>query len=114
MPDLSQGVDRALLAEELKYSCTNVMLSAWTRRSAASSSWAPCSARTVGWPEILDMTPEAYPPAALAHPQAGGRFPGEYCGHAGGKLQLRPAGGLRRRHPPAGPPEPGVRPPGTD
>ncbi len=46
VPDLTQNVEQAVLAEELKLSCS----SAWTPKAAASSSWAPCSAWTAGSP----------------------------------------------------------------
>lgn len=46
VPDMTGGVDGALLERELKLSCTNVMLQcASMTRAARSIFWAPCS----GW-----------------------------------------------------------------
>ena len=85
MPDLSQGVDRALLAEELKYSCTNVMLQCLDREERCIfilGAMFRADSRVAG--EILDMTPEAYRQWLSRIRRRVGDFLGEYCGHAGG------------------------------
>lgn len=85
IPDLTQDVERGLLAEELKLSCTNVMLQCLDPESRCifvlGTMFRPES-RVAG--EILGMTPEAYRQrlSRVRHKVAG--FLSAYCGEYGG------------------------------
>ncbi|MEZ3470429.1 MAG: RNA polymerase sigma factor, partial [Schaedlerella sp.] len=61
VPDLTQNVEKDLLAEELKMSCTNVMLQCLDPESRCIfilGTMFQLDSRIAG--EILEMTPEAY------------------------------------------------------
>ena len=62
VPDLTQGVDASLLAEELKFSCTNVMLQCLDAESRCifilEGTMFKVDSKVAG--EILDITPETY------------------------------------------------------
>lgn len=61
MPDLTQDVEKSILAEELKLSCTNVMLQCLDTESRCIfilGTMFRVDSRIAG--EILGMTPEAY------------------------------------------------------
>ena len=61
VPDLTQGVDASLLAEELKFSCTNVMLQCLDAESRCIfilGTMFKVDSKVAG--EILDITPETY------------------------------------------------------
>ena len=61
VPDLTQNVEKELLAEELKMSCTNVMLQCLDTESRCIfilGTMFQVDSRMAG--EILEMTPEAY------------------------------------------------------
>ena len=61
IPDLTQNVERDILAEELKLSCTNVMLQCLDTESRCIfilGTMFKLDSRIAG--EILEMTPEAY------------------------------------------------------
>lgn len=69
VPDLTQNVERAILAEELKLSCTNVMLNALTRKADAYSYWAPCfkwtaALREIFWEYLRKRTGSGFPESA--------------------------------------------------
>ncbi len=84
MPDLSAGVDRTLLEEELKLSCTNVMLQcldAETRCIYVLGTMFRLDSRLAA--EILDMTPEAYRQRLSRARAKMARFLGQYCGLGG-------------------------------
>lgn len=84
-PDMSGGVDRALLAEELKMSCTNVMLQCLDAEARCifvlGTMFAPDS-RAAG--EILGITPEAYRQKLSRARRKMADFLSEYCGEYGG------------------------------
>lgn len=85
VPDLSQGVDRELLAEELKYSCTNVMLQCLDPEERCVfilGTMFRVDSRMAG--EILDISPEAYRQRLSRARRRVGAFLKEYCGLAGG------------------------------
>ena len=85
LPDLSQDVDRSLLAEELKLSCTNVMLQCLDEESRCIfvlGTMFRVDSRTAG--EILDMTPEAYRQKLLRARRKMAEFLSDYCGEYGG------------------------------
>ena len=61
IPNLSQNVKRALLTEELKMSCTNVLLQCLDPKSQCIfvlGTMPKLNSQTAG--EILEITPEAY------------------------------------------------------
>ena len=49
LPDLTQNVEKEILAEELKMSCTNVMLQCLTRKADVFSYLAQCFRLTAAW-----------------------------------------------------------------
>lgn len=84
VPDLTQGVDRKLLEEELKYSCTNVMLQCFDPESRCIyilGTMFHIDSRVAG--EILGMTPEAYRQRLSRIRRKMAEFLKEYCGLSG-------------------------------
>lgn len=51
VPDLTKNVEKGLLAEELKMSCTNVMLQSLTRKADVFLYWVRCLSLTAAWRE---------------------------------------------------------------
>ncbi|MCI9306356.1 MAG: RNA polymerase sigma factor [Lachnospiraceae bacterium] len=85
IPDLTQNVERDILAEELKLSCTNVMLQCLDTESRCifilGTMFKPDS-RIAG--EILEMTPEAYRQRLSRIRRKMADFLQQYCGVYGG------------------------------
>lgn len=82
--DMSRGVDRALLEEELKLSCTNVMLQCLDGESRAIfilGTMFKADSKIAG--EILGLTPEAYRQRLSRIRKKVAEFLGEYCGLSG-------------------------------
>lgn len=84
VPDLTQEVDKSILAEELKMSCTNVMLQCLDKESRmifVLGTMFKVDSRMAG--EILDMSPEAYRKrlSRIRGKMAG--FLSSYCGEYG-------------------------------
>jgi RNA polymerase sigma factor (sigma-70 family) len=78
---LTQNVDENLLAEELKYSCTNVMLQCLDPESRliyVLGVMFKVDSKVCG--EILEITPEAYRQRLSRIRKQVGTFLGEYCG----------------------------------
>ena len=69
VPDLSEGVDRGMLARELKLSCTNVMLQCLDADSRCAY--------------VLGITPEAYRQRLSRARKTVAEFLGAYCQHGG-------------------------------
>ena len=90
-PELSQDVDRELLAEELKLSCTNVMLQCLDGESRCIfilGTMFRLDSRIAG--DILGMTPEAYRQRLSRTRRKMADFLGRYCGeYGGGKCKCR-------------------------
>ena len=85
VPDLTQNVEKELLAEELKMSCTNVMLQCLDVESRCIfilGTMFRLDSRIAG--EILDMTPEAYRQKLSRVRKKMAEFLGQYCGEYGG------------------------------
>ncbi len=85
VPDLTQNVERDLLAEELKMSCTNVMLQCLDPESRCIfilGTMFQLDSRIAG--EILEMTPEAYRQRLSRVRRKMADFLGQYCGEYGG------------------------------
>jgi RNA polymerase sigma factor (sigma-70 family) len=85
VPDLTQNVEKALLAEELKMSCTNVMLQCLDAESRCIfilGTMFKLDSRMAG--EILEMTPEAYRQRLSRIRKKMAEFLGQYCGEYGG------------------------------
>lgn len=79
--DLLQGVEEAILAEELKQSCTNVMLQCLDPESRCIyvlGLMFKADSRVCG--EIFDMTPEAYRQRLSRIRKKVAGFLSEYCG----------------------------------
>ena len=53
VPDLTQNVEKDILAEELKMSCTNVMLQCLDMESRCISYWVQCLRLTAGLQAIF-------------------------------------------------------------
>ena len=70
IPDLTMGVDRNLLEQELKLSCTNVMLQCLDTDSRLAA-------------EILEISPEAYRQRLSRIKKKMADFLDEYCGLSG-------------------------------
>lgn len=89
--DLLQGVDQNILAEELKMSCTNVMLQCLDPESRCIyvlGLMFKADSRVCG--EILGITPEAYRQRLSRIRKKVAEFMGEYCGLSGtGKCNCR-------------------------
>ena len=84
VPDLSQNVDKDILAEELKLSCTNVMLQCLDTESRCIfilGTMFKVDSRIAG--DILEMTPEAYRQRLSRIRRKMADFLGQYCGEYG-------------------------------
>lgn len=84
VPDLTQNVDRNLLAEELKLSCTNVMLQCLDPESRCIfilGTMFRLDSRMAG--EVLDMSPEAYRQRLSRTRKKMAEFLSQYCGEYG-------------------------------
>lgn len=82
--DLLQGVEEGILAEELKYSCTNVLLQCLDPESRCIfvlGMMFRADSRTCG--EILGMSSEAYRQRLSRIRRKVAEFLGEYCGLSG-------------------------------
>ncbi|MEY8439837.1 RNA polymerase sigma factor [Anaerotruncus colihominis] len=83
-PDLTQNVEKALLAEELKLSCTNVMLQCLDPESRCIfilGTMFQVDSRIAG--DILGITPEAYRQRLSRVRKKMAEFLLEYCGEYG-------------------------------
>ena len=84
VPDLTQNVEKDILAEELKMSCTNVMLQCLDMESRCIfilGKMFKIDSRIAG--DILEMTPEAYRQRLSRIRKKMADFLGEYCGEYG-------------------------------
>lgn len=84
VPDLTQNVEQAILAEELKLSCTNVMLQCLDTESRCIfilGTMFRVDSRMAG--EILGITPEAYRQRLSRVRKKMADFLTEYCGEYG-------------------------------
>ena len=84
VPDLTQNVERAILAEELKLSCTNVMLQCLDPESRCIfilGTMFRLDSRIAG--DILGITPEAYRQRLSRARKRMAEFLSEYCGEYG-------------------------------
>ena len=84
VPDATQNVEKDLLAEELKMSCTNVMLQCLDMESRCIfilGTMFQIDSRIAG--EILEMTPEAYRQRLSRIRKKMADFLGQYCGEYG-------------------------------
>ena len=84
VPDLTQNVERAILAEELKLSCTNVMLQCLDTESRCIfilGTMFKVDSRIAG--DILGITPEAYRQRLSRVRKKMADFLTEYCGEYG-------------------------------
>ena len=84
VPDLTQNVEKDILAEELKMSCTNVMLQCLDTESRCIfilGTMFKIDSRIAG--DILDMTPEAYRQRLSRIRRKMADFLGQYCGEYG-------------------------------
>lgn len=85
VPDLTQNVEKELLAEELKMSCTNVMLQCLDAESRCVfilGTMFHLDSRIAG--ELLEMTPEAYRQKLSRTRRKMADFLQQYCGEYGG------------------------------
>lgn len=85
VPDLTQNVEKDILAEELKLSCTNVMLQCLDMESRCIfilGTMFKIDSRIAG--DILEMTPEAYRQRLSRIRKKMADFLSEYCGEYGG------------------------------
>ncbi len=85
VPDLTQNVEKDMLAEELKMSCTNVMLQCLDTESRCIfilGTMFRLDSRIAG--DILGMTPEAYRQRLSRIRRKMADFLGQYCGEYGG------------------------------
>ena len=85
VPDLTQDVEKAVLAEELKLSCTNVMLQCLDTESRCIfilGTMFHVDSRIAG--DILGITPEAYRKRLSRARKKMADFLQEYCGEYGG------------------------------
>jgi len=91
LPDLTQNVEKGILAEELKMSCTNVMLQCLDTESRCIfilGTMFKVDSRIAG--DILGMTPEAYRQRLSRIRRKMADFLGQYCGEYGsGKCRCR-------------------------
>lgn len=81
IPDLTQDVEESILAEELKMSCTNVMLQCLDAESRCIfilGTMFKIDSRIAG--EILDLTPESYRQRLSRARKKMAEFLGTYCG----------------------------------
>ena len=84
VPDLTQNVEKDILAEELKMSCTNVMLQCLDMESRSIfilGTMFKIDSRIAG--DILGMTPEAYRKRLSRVRKKMADFLGQYCGEYG-------------------------------
>ncbi len=84
VPDLTQNVEKDILAEELKMSCTNVLLQCLDEESRCIfilGTMFKLDSRIAG--EILEMTPEAYRQRLSRIRKKMAEFLGQYCGEYG-------------------------------
>ena len=84
VPDLTQDVEKAILAEELKLSCTNVMLQCLDPESRCIfilGTMFRVDSRIAG--DILGITPEAYRQRLSRVRKKMAEFLSEYCGEYG-------------------------------
>lgn len=84
VPDLTQNVEQAILAEELKLSCTNVMLQCLDTESRCIfilGTMFQVDSRIAG--DILGITPEAYRKRLSRVRKKMADFLTEYCGEYG-------------------------------
>lgn len=84
VPDLTQNVEKDILAEELKMSCTNVMLQCLDTESRCIfilGTMFKIDSRIAG--DILGMTPEAYRQRLSRVRKKMADFLGQYCGEYG-------------------------------
>lgn len=84
VPDLTQNVDRGILAEELKLSCTNVMLQCLDAESRCVfilGTMFQVDSRIAG--DILGITPQAYRQRLSRVRKKMADFLKEYCGEYG-------------------------------
>lgn len=84
VPDLTQDVERSILAEELKLSCTNVMLQCLDAESRCIfilGTMFKIDSRIAG--DILGITPEAYRQSLVRVRRKMADFLSEYCGEYG-------------------------------
>ncbi len=84
VPDLTQNVEKELLAEELKMSCTNVMLQCLDAESRCIfilGTMFKLDSHVAG--DILKMTPEAYRQRLSRIRRKMADFLGQYCGEYG-------------------------------
>lgn len=84
VPDLTQNVEKDILAEELKMSCTNVMLQCLDTESRCIfilGTMFKVDSRIAG--DILEITPEAYRQRLSRIRQKMANFLSEYCGEYG-------------------------------
>lgn len=85
IPDLTQNVEKEILAEELKMSCTNVMLQCLDTESRCIfilGTMFKLDSRIAG--DILEITPEAYRQRLSRIRRKMADFLSEYCGEYGG------------------------------
>lgn len=85
VPDLTQDVEQGILAEELKLSCTNVMLQCLDVESRCIfilGTMFQVDSRIAG--DILGITPEAYRQRLSRVRRKMADFLGQYCGEYGG------------------------------
>lgn len=91
VPDLTQNVEKDILAEELKMSCTNVMLQCLDMESRCIfilGTMFKIDSRIAG--DILKMTPEAYRQRLSRIRKKMADFLGQYCGEYGnGKCKCK-------------------------
>ena len=84
IPDLTQNVEKDILAEELKLSCTNVMLQCLDVESRCIfilGTMFKIDSRIAG--DILNITPEAYRQRLSRVRKKMADFLGQYCGEYG-------------------------------
>lgn len=84
VPDMTEGVDRNLLAEELKMSCTNAMLQCLDPEDRCIfilGTMFKLDSAVAG--EVLGMTPEAYRQRLSRVRRKMADFLGKYCGEYG-------------------------------
>ncbi len=91
IPDLTQNVEKGILEEELKMSCTNVMLQCLDMESRCIfvlGTMFRIDSRIAG--DILDMTPEAYRQKLSRIRRKVADFLTDYCGEYGkGKCRCK-------------------------
>lgn len=90
IPDMTQGVEAAILEEELKMSCTNVMLQCLDKESRCIfilGTMFQIDSRIAG--DILGITPEAYRKRLSRIRAKMAEFMGKYCGLSGGMCSCK-------------------------